>query len=172
MPPVSADYLGMTGGATFAEVLGQKLAAFAPPEPVVVPAPPTFSYQAPPPLLFSKRALRFNATAYGAGRVPPISTPLSHVAKQSEPPPRPARPLTTKQRRALDELIALGAQFHGEFNARALRSVYRTLARRYHPDRHPSSDRAEQARLARIFARLNESHRLLQTAFPDPAAER
>jgi hypothetical protein len=161
----------MTGGATFAEVLEHELAAFAPQEPVVVPAPPTFSYQPPPPLLFSKPAMRFNAAAYGAVRVPPINTPLSHVVKQPQPPPRPARPLTTKQRRALDELIALGAQFHGEFNARSLRSVYRTLARRYHPDRHPSSDRAEQKRLSRIFAQLNESHRLLRTAFLDPAAQ-
>jgi hypothetical protein len=36
--------------------------------------------------------------------------------------------------------------------ADALRQAYRTLARRYHPDRHPGRTAAEHERLARIFA--------------------
>jgi hypothetical protein len=158
----------MTGGATFAEVLDQELAAFSPQEPVVVPAPPTASYRAPHPLLFTERRMPFHAGAYGAPQATTGARSLAaFVEPQLPPPARPRRAMTLVQRQALAELIALGADLAGDFDAHDLRSVYRSLALQYHPDRHPSSNRVEQARLAHLFAQLNESHRQLQMLFGD-----
>jgi DnaJ-class molecular chaperone len=64
----------------------------------------------------------------------------------------------------LREFIGLGATLGSDFTAHELRSAYRTLARRYHPDRHPASSEIEKARLARAFAEMSGSHRHLLTA--------
>jgi hypothetical protein len=175
----------MIGDATFAEVLEQKLVAFSPLEPVVVPAPPTPSYQAPHPLLFTKRRMTFNSAVYGAARPAAAASSLTvfieppHAAPRTPPqaapptPPqaapsaRPRRAMTLAERRALEDLVALGADLAGDFSAQDLRRTYRRLARRYHPDCHPSSNRGEQARLARVFAQLNESYRQLKMLFAD-----
>jgi hypothetical protein len=81
---------------------------------------------------------------------------------------RPPRELTARQQRALDELVALGAELDADFTARELRSAYRTLARQFHPDRHPFSSHIEKARLARVFAALNENHRCLLAELIEP----
>ncbi|MEP7310829.1 MAG: DnaJ domain-containing protein [Acidobacteriota bacterium] len=68
----------------------------------------------------------------------------------------------------MDSLVALGAHLDASFTARQLRSAFRTLARRYHPDRHPSTSDAERARLARVFAELNDNHRRLLNVVVEP----
>ncbi|HET9267530.1 MAG TPA: DnaJ domain-containing protein [Vicinamibacterales bacterium] len=45
----------------------------------------------------------------------------------------------------------------------ALRRAYRTLARRYHPDRHQGCSAAERERLARLFAEATELYSSLRT---------
>jgi len=71
------------------------------------------------------------------------------------------RTLTVPQQKALEKFVWLGAGLGADFSASELRSAFRALALRYHPDRHPSITDAERARLARVFADLSECHRQL-----------
>jgi hypothetical protein len=169
----------MPGGVTFAEVLDQELASFETRGPAATPAPPLPpTYRAPHPLLFAKPHTAFRATAYGPlvssdsvpGTLGVVPTP--RPVRPSPLPPPPPRVLSTAQRRALDSMVALGATLDANFTARELRSAFRTLARQYHPDRHPSSSNAEKARLAHVFAELNDDHHRLMTVFIEPAAAR
>ena len=52
-------------------------------------------------------------------------------------PAQPCRRLTAAQWRSLDLFNQLGAGVRADFSAGELRSAFRALARRYHPDRHP-----------------------------------
>ena len=63
--------------------------------------------------------------------------------------------------RALGELVSLGADLRPDFTAAELRTAYRSLARRYHPDSHPGSTEVAKVRLARLFADLTENYRRL-----------
>lgn len=75
------------------------------------------------------------------------------------------RALTAEQQRALAELVALGATLDPDFTVRELRSAFRFLVRRCHPDRHPGSSPAEQARLSQLFAVVTEHYRCLGAVF-------
>jgi hypothetical protein len=77
---------------------------------------------------------------------------------------RPRRTLTPRQHDALRALWGLGARLGADFTEPELRSAYKSLARRYHPDSHPDGSEAEVARLARIFANLTDCYRLLLSA--------
>jgi hypothetical protein len=161
----------MLGGVTFAEVLAQEMAGFLPRGPVSAPKPPpTYGFVPPHPFLFSKPILQFRAPAYSS-----MGTRTSSVSYVPPPVvmpplvPRKPRKLTVRQRRALNELVALGANLGSDFTARELRSAYRTLARQYHPDRHPASTEIEKARLARMFADVNENHRRLVVLLDESA---
>jgi hypothetical protein len=72
-----------------------------------------------------------------------------------------SRSLSTRERHALHDLIELGAALHEGFTRRELRSAFRVLARRYHPDRHSTSGADEKARLATIFSRVYDSYQVL-----------
>ncbi len=107
--------------------------------------------------------------AYGPGvrpRMAPAAAP--------DPAPRTRRPhrvLSTRQQQALQQLVQLGAHIDGDFTARELRTAFRTLARRYHPDRHPGTSEFEKAKLARQFATLHDAYRVLLMLDPlKPAA--
>jgi preprotein translocase subunit Sec63 len=78
--------------------------------------------------------------------------------------PRAARTLTRPQRQALDRLVALGASLGVDFTIEELRSVFRTLARQYHPDRHPDTDDRERARLSATFATVRDAYDQLKGA--------
>jgi hypothetical protein len=69
--------------------------------------------------------------------------------------------LTSSQQAALRELVACGAELHDDFTAEDLRKTFRSLAQRYHPDRHPGAGSDEHRRLAATFSRVNEGYRLL-----------
>jgi hypothetical protein len=88
-------------------------------------------------------------------------TPSSPAAPQADAMPRPRRPLAIPQQRALVELVTLGATLREDFTAGELRSAFRALARRYHPDRHATSDQTQREQLARQFARVHDAYRLL-----------
>ena len=70
--------------------------------------------------------------------------------------------LTADERLAVEQFVSLGATLIGDFTDGELRSAYRTLARQYHPDRHPQSSPVEKARLSRAFSNLCDAYRRLQ----------
>jgi hypothetical protein len=77
-------------------------------------------------------------------------------------PGHPRRLLTDAQRAAVEVLRASGASDLGEgFTAAELRSAYRRLALRWHPDRHAAAAPAERAWLAQTFARITSAYRQL-----------
>jgi len=80
--------------------------------------------------------------------------PMTAARRAPFEPARPAQ-LTSIERQTLD-----GAQTRD-----ALRRAYRTLAHRYHPDRHPASSPAERERLGRLFAEATEHYRRLTRRF-------
>ena len=75
--------------------------------------------------------------------------------------PRPGRTLKPAEESALRTLIGLGATMDQGFTAKELRSTFRTLAQRYHPDRHPYATDAERKRLAAAFAELTGAYTTL-----------
>lgn len=83
---------------------------------------------------------------------------------------RPSRILSDRQQQALTHLVSLGAALHADFTVRELKTAFKTLARLYHPDRHPGSCEFEKARLTRQFAMLHEAYRQLLNLVPLPPA--
>jgi preprotein translocase subunit Sec63 len=79
-------------------------------------------------------------------------------------PRPPVRVLTPAEREARDALNALGARLGPDFSERDLRSAFRQLARRYHPDRHPGCSAGTASSLSRHFADLQAAYRLLARA--------
>ena len=92
----------------------------------------------------------------------PITAPLFAVDVRLQAPtvaapidtPVPLQ-LTRLERQSLDEAA----------DADALRRAYRTLAHRYHPDRHQSRSASEREQLARLFAEATDRYRLLTRRF-------
>ena len=97
----------------------------------------------------------------------PAPTPwLSASVTTSTPPPRPARPrrtLSARQRAAFDAFVQLGARISDDFTEQELRSMFRSLALRYHPDRHPASSDSERAHLSVRFTELHDAYELLKS---------
>lgn len=99
-----------------------------------------------------------------ASRRRAAAAPASAARPTPSAPPVPARParrLSAMERFALAELIGLGAPLDERFTTEELRSAFRTLARRYHPDRHTDRSEAEQAELSRMFRRMHAAYRVL-----------
>jgi len=72
------------------------------------------------------------------------------------------RPLDAREARALATFRALGGDdLDPQALEHDLRRVFRRLARRYHPDRHPGLDGPARAALAARFATLVEAYRVL-----------
>jgi hypothetical protein len=85
-------------------------------------------------------------------------------------PASPRRRLTAVQWRSLDAFNRLGAGIDADFSATDLRSAFRLLARRYHPDRHPAAGDGDRQRLSQQFTTLRTSYETLLTALDSPAA--
>jgi hypothetical protein len=183
----------MQGGVGFAELLDEKLRE-AGQRQACWTAAPSGPAAPPHPFLYVTPLQPFRASSYP---LPPraVPRPAQSATVRPEPShrsrPRPAsrattaapesgratavaaplatgRVLTPSQREALVSFVRLGARLTPEFSESELRSAFRTLARRYHPDRHPTSGDAEKARLARVFADLNAHHQQLLSVFADP----
>lgn len=163
--------MGMATGQAFVDVLDGLIDA-APGTPDShrhIPATRFRSGIATQPFIW--RDMRMSSSTPGQGcTVPSTSRPFAPAATlcsasahaqprtASRPPlTRLPRHLTSAQRQALKTLVALGAELGEAFTARDLRSAFRTLARRYHPDRHPGLDAHGTARLAVEFARVRDA---------------
>jgi hypothetical protein len=99
----------------------------------------------PPTPVWSSRPLTTPLFAFEL----PLTAQRGTVQPRVEPA-LPAR-LTPLERKTLDE-----AQ-----TPDALRRAYRTLAHRYHPDRHPGCSAADRGRLAHLFAEATDHYRRL-----------
>jgi hypothetical protein len=100
----------------------------------------------------------------------PPTPDYSHVVGMAvddavAPEPRVARSLKPAEKLALQTLVRLGAALDGRFTARELRSAFRALAQRYHPDRHPHVTEAERSRLSATFAEVTSAYGVLSGTF-------
>jgi hypothetical protein len=155
----------MRRGAAFVEILEEKLADFSTVESR--PAPPA-GFRATPVLGF------FLFDTAGPSDVPRVECLGSYTSAQIQRPTpfhpvsssravsRSRRTLPARQQRALERLVALGASLEADFSPEELRSAFRSLARQYHPDRHPGTSDAEKKRLALTFAELHDAYTNLQ----------
>ena len=76
--------------------------------------------------------------------------------------------LTVEQQQALDALVGLGARIDAAFTRHELRTAFRTLALRYHPDRHPHSNDRQKAQLSARFRDITEAYEQLQGVLARP----
>jgi len=90
-------------------------------------------------------------------RVHVTSEPAAQPAAQT----RPVRQLSDREQRALAELVTLGGSLSVDFTFDELRSVFRTLARRYHPDRHAGCNDQDRLLLAEQFTRARNAYKVL-----------
>ncbi len=140
----------MRGGTAFADVLEETLRDLQP-DPSVRSTSRSCGPVPSPPFLFGPRCIHATPRRYG------VSADV-----------RPQRRLTASQQHALGGLVRLGANLRPDFTAHELRSAFRTLARRYHPDCHPLASKTEQARLSCLFTDLMNNHQHLLVT-PDAA---
>lgn len=145
-------------GRPFAEVLDDAIGGS---RRSAVPRVSSWRFAAPPP-----GPLHFAAASPPASLGHAAYVLAAAMAPRRPAAPRPARPLTPAQRDAVNALAQLGAPLSAWFDAAELRSSYRSLARRLHPDRHQASAAAVRARLARDFAAATEHYKTLLALFP------
>lgn len=147
----------MARGKAFVEVLDEVLGS--------EPATPARGRSAPggfatPSIYFFDT--RLNARPDAAAWRPP--TPSEAAPPPPPPPsPRPRRALSPRHREALEAFVDLGARIDDDFTAAELRSVFRSLALRYHPDRHPGSSDGERTHLSACFAQLHDAYEALKS---------
>lgn len=168
----------MPRATTFAELLEEQLhdvreAEPAPRPQAYRPAPVIGFFSFTPDLdvaeiKYTQHARASFTSVHGASapRPEPRVEPRVEVKR---PPQRPRRVLSPTEQRALDRLVDLGATIDASFTAEELRSAFRALARRYHPDRHPKASATERARLSSLFAQLRQAYTDLQPAVPAAA---
>jgi hypothetical protein len=159
--------------AAFADLLDERLRALDGDRPTAAEAARERATRPSPPhpLLFAPPYAFAGRNRYVVGERETSSEPKPRrfcVAREADDPRRP-RTLSAGQSMALARLNALGASLPPDFTDRELRSAFRRLARRFHPDRHPG-DRPSQARLAQIFRECVEHYRRLRhvTRLPGP----
>ena len=94
---------------------------------------------------------------------PSRPVPVAAYTPAERPTPKPAPPhtLTPTQQQAYDTFQRLGARLDAAFTRRELRTAFRRLALRYHPDRHPGSGAGETSRLSDAFRQLTAAYEQL-----------
>ena len=177
-----ADCFIMAPAAVFAEVLDACVDRFGSGEPVAakrwhlgIATRPFFSFAGASPAADANKTIderRAGSTGPAESRrlrlVHPSQTTAAGAPRRADlagpprPVPRPARTLTPRQQDALDQFIALGARVSADFTRDELRTAFRSLARAYHPDRHPGIGASEKARLSSKFALVRGAYELLR----------
>jgi hypothetical protein len=159
----------MRTGPDFRQILDEKLegGTFAWASCQEQPPAGTWRPGPRPVFLYGDRTSGFSACPGGSARVPSVSgasprTPVYGAGTGAQF--RPARRLTPAQRGALDALRSLGASVGDDFTSAEIKSAFRALARRFHPDRHPWSTDTERTAFARAFASACDAYRTLTTA--------
>jgi hypothetical protein len=105
----------------------------------------------------------------GIGTAPLLAAPFAprwpHVAFVTMPPPvaRPRRRLRPEERDALEALRRAGAMLGDDFLAHELRTAFRQIARRLHPDMHHTAMPHERKRLEARFADARAAYLVLRT---------
>jgi hypothetical protein len=164
-----ADWTTMGRGKGFDEVLDNALDRNQPPQAVRAAHVhgrstqrhfPVATHSFFPPLLATNGT--FGAVVAGG----PRRVRAINGYRPASPPPPPARTLSAAQQKSLDVLIGHGAQLDANFTHAALRAAFRSLARRFHPDRHHMSSDGEKARLSTLFASAHAAYEILKSAAP------
>jgi len=105
-----------------------------------------------------------SSVEHGFRQVMDDTTQETTQTRRDDVETRAKRPLKPVEESALQTLVRLGAALDGSFTARELRSTFRALAQRYHPDRHPHVTDAERSRLGATFAELTSAYGVLTDA--------
>ena len=137
--------------------------AVAPPHPLLFAAP--FRPFRPSPYARVVPPSASHSSSPGGARATPGNSASARDAARWPigAPVRPAlqRQLSRSAQESLDALNALGAALTPDFTREELRSAFRALARRHHPDRHPGADPSVQTTLARTFRAVVHHQRQL-----------
>lgn len=140
----------------FAQVLEEKLAdeggrpRVAPAAQRATPVPPPASMLFASDMPFRCSRVAWVSSAYGR--------PVARVRPE---PARPAPRLSSAQRAALECLRGFGAGLDEACSDDELKSAFRNLALRFHPDRHPQVADGDREYLASAFGRITEAYRVL-----------
>lgn len=134
----------------------QSLPKQPPPRPK--PAAKTGQQKAPgvPPKPMYSGPPKFGPTQYR----PPMPPQQPHFQRQAPPPPRPPpamNPLDQLAAQIARNLSTLGVSPTANFED--VKRAYRRLALRYHPDKNPGQDAAEE------FRKVSDAHKSLLEAF-------
>ncbi len=178
----AADSPGMFGGPTFADVLDQTLLSgrrHVPPAPTrprsqfgSVASTPIYGF----PTGAASDTNRFWTVpgpyrrvvekTYAAATASPVDRPTSRRdgAGSKSRDHRPSRRLTPSQDVALKTFLRLGGSIDSRFTPQELRSAFRALAHRYHPDRYPDISDTERRLLSAKFAELTRAYSVLNDA--------
>jgi hypothetical protein len=178
----------MAAGDDFARILDDKVGA-KPRQPVSPPLsrPPSI-WRSDPSVIFRhfavavprlpKGAWAIDGTgrvcAGAAQRLARADRPLSFDSRPDASIPYGSRPdgaahrtrtvrvFSAAELSAVDRLRRLGAtRLPIDCSDGDIRSAYRALARRYHPDAHPQATARDRANYARLFAEVSDAYRLL-----------
>jgi hypothetical protein len=112
---------------------------------------------------------RANASAVpmaGGDTAPPARASAADGTCGSSLPPFPRRRLSPRQQQALEMFNTLGAGLQLHFTGGDLRSAFRRLARKYHPDRHAGCSHQDRDRLAALFGHAREAYEVLSRVTP------
>ena len=153
----------MPGRLNFADVLDEALAAQqdAGGARYWTGPPPTFFFPFSAPLTVIRHAALGIRVPVLSGQRPADRVSVAECRVPNAECRVPARVLTARQQAALDHLVTLGARLDADFTTADLRSAFRQLARRYHPDRHHGGSAAEIARVTRVFATMSAHYQCL-----------
>jgi len=169
--PWGADWTEVDTGQSFLHTLNEMLSHTAAASSTQADvsarvATPAFWGEAVPVGRLSPRQWRHpgqaSITRDGVATTAPRADQAPRAAR---PAPPPVRRLTTTQQHALRRLQRLGAIDLGPgFSDHQLRTAFRALAKRFHPDRHPASGPVEREDLAWTFASVCDAYRELTGA--------